>query len=424
MATTRKSRRAKLTKTVADRAEYTGTGANGRCVIWDTKRTGFGLRIYPSGRKAFVFSYRNASGQKRLLTLGDFGALTVDKARELADEKAVEVASDVDPLQKRQEARQRGLTLAEYIGPWLDKGGRNGSRQTQRDDRRRLESHVLPVLGHKPLADLTRRDMEDLHARISGAVEANRTLELLRAVFNKVPEGIMARNPAAGSWRSRKGPGNRERSRTRFLRKSEHEAFAKAVAAESDPYVRAAIWLLLLTGARSASELLRLHWDDVDFDNDVVTFYQPKTDEPNPLPLSAPGRRILEDLPRERGNPYVFPSPRNPGEHRRTLRKPWEKLTKAAGIEDLTLHDLRRSAGAFMAAAGVPLLHIGAVLGHKSEDVTTVYARLSGDETRAAVNVLGERVEELRRGAATAEEDAREAEIAALKARLAELGAS
>ncbi|HYM42126.1 MAG TPA: hypothetical protein VET46_05070, partial [Steroidobacteraceae bacterium] len=58
-----------LTKREIDSATYTGVG-NARCVLWDDNPVGLGLRIYPSGRKAFVVSYRNANGVKRLPTLG------------------------------------------------------------------------------------------------------------------------------------------------------------------------------------------------------------------------------------------------------------------------------------------------------------------------------------------------------------------
>ena len=52
---------------------YEGDGMS-RDVRWDTNLPGFGLRIYPSGRKGFVISYR-ADGRKRMMTLGNFGTL-------------------------------------------------------------------------------------------------------------------------------------------------------------------------------------------------------------------------------------------------------------------------------------------------------------------------------------------------------------
>ncbi len=71
--------------------------AGGWDVRWDDAITGLGLRIYPSGKKAFVLSYR-ADGQKHLMALGPFGVLTVDQARNLARKHLVSVREGANPL--------------------------------------------------------------------------------------------------------------------------------------------------------------------------------------------------------------------------------------------------------------------------------------------------------------------------------------
>lgn len=79
----------RLTKRVIDAATYTGEN-NARCMLWDDEVPGFGCRIYPSGKKAFVLSYR-AAGKKRLLTLGRVGVLTLKDARARARAKVTEI---------------------------------------------------------------------------------------------------------------------------------------------------------------------------------------------------------------------------------------------------------------------------------------------------------------------------------------------
>ena len=236
---------------------------------------------------------------------------------------------------------------------------------------------------------------------------------------------MAARNPAARSWRSKRG--NRERSRTRYLRKDEFEAFTKAVQEEQNPYVRALVWLLLLTGARSHSELLQLRWNDIDWDGGLITFQRSKTEDELTLPLSEPASRILIELPRTMGNPYVFPG-RSSGTHRTTIRKPFERIRERAGLTGerrVTLHDLRRTAGSLMAQSGIPLSHIKSVLGHKSEAVTEIYARLGEDDTKQAVDVLGSLVSQLQgKPSESSDQDALEEEESALRSRLAEIEAA
>ncbi|HUF71199.1 MAG TPA: Arm DNA-binding domain-containing protein, partial [Longimicrobiales bacterium] len=102
--TPRKPLRRKLTKAVCTAAKYAGDpngSAARRHVIWDTELKGFGLRVFPSGVKVFVFSYRDpAARRKRLLTLGRFGALTVDQARKQARSEHVKVSAGIDPAIK------------------------------------------------------------------------------------------------------------------------------------------------------------------------------------------------------------------------------------------------------------------------------------------------------------------------------------
>lgn len=435
----------RLTKSRCDAFEWDDQ-RTGKQILWDAETRGFGLRVFPTGRKSFVLDYR-VDGKKRLVTLGQYGPITVKQGRDLAAVKKGEVAKGVDVLQERQDARVKKQTLAEYIDQWLDveekevtqkdgtkkkeytvRGGRPAATEyTKRYDKRRLEWVASTAIGKKPLTALSLDDMKVLHRMKKDAPsEANRTLETVRRMLNDaVEDGLIPKNPAAGSWRSKKaaqkGRGHREQSRTRVLSNRELERFADAVDEVEPVYMREAIWLLLAVPVRSASELLRLKWTDVDLDRKTVMVRQPKTGELNPLPLSDTAIRILNRLPRMEGNPFVFPSPVGEGKHYTTMRKPWEQVRQAAGIPDVRLHDLRRTAGSLLADAGASTRQIGSVLGHKSEQVTEIYAVQSGEKKHELMNTLGAAVDAVRNG----EDDpaALEAERDGLVARLAEVEA-
>ncbi|HPO10071.1 MAG TPA: Arm DNA-binding domain-containing protein, partial [bacterium] len=69
----------KLTKTAIDQAKFSDSKKE-TYILWDDALPGFGIRIYPSGRKSFVISYR-MQGKKRIMVLGAYGRLTLDQAR-------------------------------------------------------------------------------------------------------------------------------------------------------------------------------------------------------------------------------------------------------------------------------------------------------------------------------------------------------
>ena len=109
----------KLTKTLADKVRYPSDGMflddagrshYRRFAIWDRDLKGFGLRVYPSGRKVFVFRYKIA-GRQRWLTIGDYGAFTVQSARRRAEVARGQMADGTDPAEARRQQRERARFL-------------------------------------------------------------------------------------------------------------------------------------------------------------------------------------------------------------------------------------------------------------------------------------------------------------------------
>ena len=86
--------------------------------------------------------------------------------------------------------------------------------------------------------------------------------------------------------------------------------------------------------------------------------------------LNAPARKVVEDVPRLEGNPFVICGER-PGRHVVNLQKPWRRIRKAAKLDDVRLHDLRHSFASVGASSGQSLVVIGKMLGD-SQPATTV----------------------------------------------------
>jgi integrase len=377
----------KLTKGDIDRATYQGGEAGNEWdVRWDGLIPGFGVRIYPSGRKAFILRYR-ANGSKRLLTLGMYGVLTLDQARDLARQRLGEVIGGEDPLEKKRKAAQ-GETIKALCEAYLE---RHASRKrSARDDRRRIAQHLVPVWGQRKVDSITRADVAALHSRIGERhpYEANRTVALLGKMFELarrwgfLPE--TAANPARGIDKFK------EQKRDRWVTPEELPRLATAIAQNPNLYIRAAIWLYLLTGVRR-EELLRAQWADIDFARCELRLGETKAGRTHYVPLSAPAMALLRQLPRQEGNPYLLPGQRS-GQHLVNISKSWKAIRTAAGVEDVRIHDLRRTVGSWLAQAGSSLPLIGRVLNHTDPKTTAIYARLGDDLTRLALAEHGQRI--------------------------------
>ncbi len=424
----------KLTKRLIDAFKYEG----GWDVRWDDEVPGFGVRIYPSGKKAFVLSYR-VEGNKRLMVLGRFGAdLTLDQARNKAREERVKVRGGLDPLEEKKNEGQK-KTFSGLADQYFAEHSKKHKR-TWKEDERRLKQHIPPSWKKKKAADIAHSDIESLHSKIGtdrGRYEANRLLSLLRHMFRLARRwGFVdgnAANPAADVEKFK------EHKRKRWVRPDEVPALAAAIDEESNVYVRSALWLYLLTGLRK-TELLQTKRRDVDWGRGQIRLPLTKAGEEQYATLSAPALAIMQAIPELQGNTFLLPGARK-GQHLVNISVPWRRVRKRAtvmlwatgpehspetailnrlrdelgrdptydecaeaadleeielpvGLCDARLHDLRRTVGSWLTQAGVDLNRIKDALRHADISTTLIYARLGEDAAREAMEDHGRRIME------------------------------
>lgn len=252
-------------------------------------------------------------------------------------------------------------------------------------DKKRLERYVIPIFGERLVHTINAEDIVSFHAQMARTpCLANRLVEVLSKMFRLAQQW--------GYWpEHRKIPTEkcvkafREDSRDRFVNREEMQRLGAAINRLQSMDARCAFWLYILTALRK-NELLSLRWDDIDFASSELRVGVTKNGLPHHLPISPEAMALFNQL--EKRGEFVFPG-RNPGESRTTLNKSWDRVRKEARLTDIRLHDLRRTAGAWLAKAGTPVLLIGRVLNHKTVDSTMVYARFANDDVREAVNRLG-----------------------------------
>lgn len=103
------------------------------------------------------------------------------------------------------------------------------------------------------------------------------------------------------------------------------------------------------------------------------------------IPLGPDVLDILRRRRAETSSVFIFPGS-GPKGHYVEPRHAWETLLKRAKLEDLRIHDLRRSMGSWMTIGGTSLPIVGKALGHKTSQATSIYARLNLDPVRAAMD--------------------------------------
>lgn len=392
-----------ITKRLVD---ATKPAPSGRVKVYDETLAGFGFIVQPTGKKSFFIEYGPSTKRQRM-TLGAYGPLTAEAARELARVKLGEVAKGADPLAEKA-ARRAMPTFGGWCDEYLD-GVRRRKKQPREDERflaprdepkkhgrKRAEGepkHAAAVIAARlrprPLDKITRRDIESAMAELAafvaekqgspGHTSANRWLAAVRACFAAaVRAGLISTNPALGIGQYREAP-----PRARVLSDDEMGAVIEHVA-RLDPFERLAFVMLMDTGARK-SEVLRARWEDFDLDGASWRIPAPKTGRPQMIPLADDVVTFLRGT--ERVGPWLVPG-RDPAKHRADLRGPWDLIREAAGISDVRIHDLRRTFG--LRVARTSGMHFASkLLRHSNMGVTErVYAPFGFEETRAAAEAM------------------------------------
>lgn len=347
----------------------------------DSELRRFMVRVRASGTKAWGVQYRHG-GRFRWMTLGTWPAMTADAARREALRVLAEVERGRDPAAKR-DAERAALTMAELATHYLERHARLKKKpRSVAEDERLLSRIILPALGRRRVADVTRSDVDRLHAsQAATPYQANRALFLVSAMLNLAERWGMrpeSSNPCRHVERFR------EAARERFLSQAELRRLGEALE-EADrlgtetPEVTAAVRLLLFLGLRR-SEVLGARWADVDFGSATLALPDTKTG-PRRVPLNAPALSVLAALPRR--SEWLIPG-REDGSPLVNIDKPWRRIRAAAGLEGVRLHDLRHSFASAAVGGGETLYMTQALLGHTRSATTERYSHLSDDPVRRA----------------------------------------
>ena len=358
--------------------------AKKQVLIWDETFAGFGLVVYPSGVKSYVYQYRNAEGRSHRATIGKHGDWTPDQARKKAEELRQIVRDGGDPLTAKRNVKQ-SPTVSDLLDDYLaSQDFADKAPSTQSIDRGRIERHLRPLLGKRHAHLVTDHEVKRALAAIrdgktaadvktrargrarvtGGAGTARMSIDLLRVVFNWAK---VQPNPCEGVKTGTSG------TRDTILEDATDYArlFATLDRMEQELRIREpaadAIRLIALTGCRRG-EAAGLLWDHVELKQGRIVLpprYHKtgkRTGKPKIIKLVAAAQAIIAKQPQVSN--YVFVPAKGQGPI--SLAAAWRKVRREANLPDnIGMHGLRHSVGSHMAMAGAQAPEIMTALGQR-----------------------------------------------------------
>ena len=297
------------------------------------------------------------------------------------------------------------ITVKDWIEQYLELYGSQLRETTLKTRKTRLYNHIIPELGNYKLQKLTRMQYQKFINKKLDAMKES-TVKSLHGTFmtivNKAVEhGIIDRNKFQGISISK---GNEE-EKIKFLTKEEVEKLLMvAKTFEFDEYM--AVFILLRTGLRKG-ELLALTWDDIDFDNKLMTInknrnhlgiFPPKTKKSNRV-ISMDNKLTKElkrfqlwqaknklQFGRYQFNNYVMVDRYGVPYHEWKINRILSDMAEKANLGKFGPHALRHTHAVMLLESGVDIKTVSDRLGHTKINMTAdVYLHVSRKQEDEAV---------------------------------------
>ncbi len=380
----------KLTKSAVDAAQPQAQPIELR----DTLVPGFLCKITPAGRKVFMLQYRTNAGERRKPALGQYGELTVEQARSLAQEWLAQVRRGGDPAADKAEAR-KAPTVKDLCVKFMEDYSRQRNKpSTQKGYQSVIDRNIVPMLGRLKVRDVKRPDIAGMMKKMAHKpADANRTFGVMRRMFN-LAEVWGYRSD--GTNPCRHVPMYPNGKATHLISDEDmgriFRQLDKLEAEGLENYVIPLAIRLQFEFAGRRSEIVGLQWDWVDLENRRVVWPDSKTGGMS-KPLSEEAHRLLSTAPQREDCPHVLPSPSHPGQHLTTgeYYNGWSRVLKAAGATHVGTHGIRHRSATDIANSGIPVKVGMALTAHKTVAMFMRYVHTEDDPVRQAAELVANR---------------------------------
>lgn len=289
------------------------------------------------------------------------------KKTEIVENKYLDIRKEPDPIKFHEFAK-------EFL-EWTRVNHKISSRTRELSNMRSLEASFQ----NKNLHEITTWEIEKWKQRRKGEVKpasVNREMATFKSMLSKAVEWGKLKESPARKVKPLKGV----TKRLRYLMPSE----LQTLISNCSDHLRPIVTVLAHTGMRKG-ETLSLRWDQVDFEKGIITLTDTKNGECRHVPMDETVKTTLRDMKRK--GEYVFPGLK-PGRPLVWVELSFHNALEKSGIEDFKIHDLRHTFASNLVMAGVDLMTVKELLGHKTMDMTLRYAHLAPAHKMRAVNIL------------------------------------
>lgn len=349
----------------------------------DLGEKGLILIVSYGGSKTFYLAKKIQQKFCRI-RIGRFPDLSLIEARAKAVELKNQIANGINPTKNSKtiplidDDTNAEMTFKQLFDKYTSDYAKYNIKKWQEDivmmDRRAKH------LYNTGISSVSRDDMQQIFNLLTenvGKIAANRFLQRLTGIFNKAIEwSLIDKNPTSGIKK------HKEKSRKRFINQEEMPRFLAAINAEPNQKMADFFLIALLTGARKGN-VLSMQWQNINWEDKTWYIADTKNGEPQSVHLVQDAIKILQN--RNNDNPksvWVFASNTSQTGHLQEPKKIWKRICQQAKLDDLRIHDLRRTHGTWMRKAGADRDIIGEALNHKSSKSTEVYDIIESDQVK------------------------------------------
>jgi integrase len=367
----------------------------------DALMPGLVLMVTETGHRSFVLRTRYPSHPKNPTrrSLGTYGRITLDEAREKARRWYKLIERGVDPAIEEERERAasqttQANTFGAVAGEFLK---RHAAGLKKADEARKIvEREFVKRWGSRPITDIAPREVAEAIRAIverGAPYQAHNALGYVRRLFNwaiGTSEFGIDRSPDE-KLKPRDLLGARE-ARERVLKDDELRAVWGAAGDMGYPY-GAIFRLLVLTGQRER-EVADASWSEIDLTKRMWTIpsSRMKGGRAHEVPLSPAAVGLLEGLPRWAGGDFMFTTtggtkPIN------GFSKAKARIDNLSGVTDWKIHDLRRSMRTHLSALPVQDMVRELVIAHAKPGLHKVYDQHAyQDEKRQCLDLWDKRL--------------------------------